>query len=146
MVWTPQAGVPPSKRAGAFFRFLLFFAIVIGTLVFIAWLVWEFGVVHPTAIHDRRQLGRPIKDLADGGVNTIAFSPDGRTLASGDTQGIVRLWDVRAHRQLGRPLNNGPGGWSISSVRFSPMATCVPPTTGTSSACGTSAAAGSLGR
>jgi len=119
MVWTPPPGVTLLRRGRAPSPFLLVGVVAVG-LVAIGWLVWKVGLVHTTAIHDRRQLGRPIKDLEDAGVNTIAFSPDGRTLASGDSQGTVRLWDVRTHRQVGRPLDNGPDGWSISNVRFSP--------------------------
>jgi len=53
------------------------------------------------------------------GVNSVAFSPDGKTLAAGSNDGSVRLWEVATHRPAGTPLlANGPGG-SITSVAFS---------------------------
>ena len=51
----------------------------------------------------------------------MAFSPDGHTLASGNADGTVRLWDVTdpAHpRPLGQPLTSG--GAAVNSVAFSP--------------------------
>ena len=37
-------------------------------------------------------------------VNSVAFSPDGKILASGSADGTVRLWDVATRRQIGVPL------------------------------------------
>jgi transcriptional regulator with XRE-family HTH domain len=55
-----------------------------------------------------------------GGVNSVAFSPDRHTLASGNLDGTVRLWDVAdpVHpRPLGQPLVGGTD--IILSVTFS---------------------------
>ena len=67
---------------------------------------------------------------ADAGfVNDVAFSPDGRTLASGNSDGTIRLWNVTdlAHPSpLGQPLSSGPGENSagapdsIMTMAFSP--------------------------
>ena len=61
--------------------------------------------------------------LTSGTANvlSLAFSPDGHTLASGNSFGEVRLWDVADPadpRPLGQPLTGGTA--YVDSVAFSP--------------------------
>jgi WD40 repeat protein len=53
-----------------------------------------------------------------GPVYSVAFSPDGKTLAAGSADGTVGLWDVATGQQIGDPLA-APGG-PVYSVAFSP--------------------------
>ncbi|MGC5012430.1 protein kinase domain-containing protein [Streptosporangium sp. DT93] len=51
-------------------------------------------------------------------VNTVTFSPDGRTLASGGGDGAVILWDTATRRPVGAPLTGHTR--AVQSVAFSP--------------------------
>ena len=53
-----------------------------------------------------------------GGVYGVAFSPDGRTLASSSFDETIRLWDVETAEQIGDPLTGQSG--LIRSIAFSP--------------------------
>jgi hypothetical protein len=53
----------------------------------------------------------------NGSVNSVAFSPDGKTFASGSADMTIRLWDA-ATGQILRELHGHSGG--VRSVDFSP--------------------------
>ena len=62
---------------------------------------------------DRQPLDRPYR-----GVNSVAFSRDGKILATGSKDGAARLWDVATQRPIGGPLTGHAG--PVTSVAFSP--------------------------
>jgi transcriptional regulator with XRE-family HTH domain len=51
-------------------------------------------------------------------VLSVAFSPDGKTLASGSGDGTVRLSNLATHQQIGSPLTGTHR--AVNSVAFSP--------------------------
>ena len=58
-----------------------------------------------------------------GTVFGVAFSPDGKTLASGSRDGMVIVWDVATGRKRAT-LDGHPSKW-VWSVAFSPDGTCL---------------------
>ena len=61
---------------------------------------------------------RAVLQLGHGNwVESTAFSPDGRTIASGSEDGTMRLWETASGRQLRVLAGHGD---TVSSVAFSP--------------------------
>jgi WD40 repeat protein len=65
------------------------------------------------------QTGSPRLPLSNNltGNNTLAFSPDGRVMASADRDSIIRFWDTRTGK-LEETLHDGVG-W-VKTLAFSP--------------------------
>jgi WD40 repeat protein/class 3 adenylate cyclase len=81
------------------------------------------GALQLADVTHRRRLGQPFAAAVQPA--SVAFSPDGRILATGGENQTIWLWSVPGGQARGAPLRGVPGGGRVTSLAFSPDGTLL---------------------
>ena len=80
-------------------------------------IIWDISLMRSSSLATGKRIGQPLVGHKDG-VNSIAYSSDGKTLASGSLDKTIILWDVATGKPTGQPLVGHKN--MVFSVAFSP--------------------------
>jgi len=75
------------------------------------------GEIRLWDVATRQPIGAPLTGHANL-INRVAFSPDGKTLASGSADNTIILWSVATRQPIGSPLTGHKA--AVWSLAFSP--------------------------
>ncbi|KAG9092136.1 hypothetical protein FRC06_000225 [Ceratobasidium sp. 370] len=73
--------------------------------------------LYPSYVDTSQPTSQPLNGHT-GGVNSIAYSPDGAYIASGSDDRTVRIWDAHTCQPMGQPPNGHTD--NVQSVAYSP--------------------------
>jgi WD40 repeat protein len=76
----------------------------------------ETNLIQLWKVNPLEKDGDPMKSSAVSNIYSVAFSPDGKRIASGSSDGTTRLWDVGTRRQI-EPAMTGDQN-AVMSVDF----------------------------
>ena len=86
---------------------------------------WRINPGNPAALESLlkayAQPDHATLDARNARVNDVAYSRNGKTLATAGSDGTVRLWDTSTQTQIGGPITiPGRAGYGVDGVAFSP--------------------------
>jgi WD40 repeat protein len=76
-------------------------------------------------VPNRKPIGQPLPVGSVNGVSKVAFSPDGKILASGDRNDKIILWNVASRQPIGKPLLPTSDSLGVVGIAYNPSGTIL---------------------